>query len=49
VQAILDARNGKPVPHVILNDGHALIAGQQAGHVGIVTSANVAGYTAESP
>ncbi len=49
VQAILDARDGKPVPHVILNDGHALIAGQQAGHVGIVTGANVDSYTAESP
>ena len=49
VQALLDAREGKPVPHVILNDGHALIAGQEAGHVGIVTTANVDGYVSESP
>ncbi len=49
VQAILDARDGKPVPHVVLNDGHALIAGQKAGHVGIVTNANVDSYVSESP
>ena len=49
VQAILDARAGKAVPHVILNDGHAVIKGQEVGHVGIVTSANVGGYVPESP
>jgi ribose transport system substrate-binding protein len=49
VQAILDARAGKVVPRVILNDGHVLISGQEYGHVGIVTKANVDGYVAESP
>lgn len=49
VQAILDARAEKAVPHVILNDGHPLIAGQEVGHVGIVTRANVDSYVSESP
>jgi len=49
VQAILDARTGKAVPRVILNDGHAPIAGQESGQVGIVTKANVDGYVSESP
>lgn len=48
-QAILDARAGKKVPRVILNDGHALIPGQEAGKVGLVTRDNVAQYTPESP
>lgn len=49
VQAIVDAHAGKTVPHVILNDGHALLAGQQKGHVGLITAKNATGYTAESP
>lgn len=49
VQAIVDARAGKAVPRVILNDGHALISGQEAGKVGLVTKENVDAYTAESP
>jgi ribose transport system substrate-binding protein len=49
VRAILDARAGKTVPRVVLNDGHLLIAGQQAAQVGIVTRANVDTYTPESP
>jgi len=49
VRAILDARAGKTVPRVVLNDGHGLIAGQQAAQVGIVTRANVDTYTPESP
>ncbi|WP_276122455.1 sugar ABC transporter substrate-binding protein [Pararhizobium qamdonense] len=49
VQAILDARAGKTVPHVILNDGHALIPGQESGKVGLVTRDNLGAYTPESP
>jgi ribose transport system substrate-binding protein len=49
VQAIVDARSGKKVARVILNDGHALIPGQEAGKVGLVTRDNVASYTPESP
>lgn len=49
VAAILDARAGKPVPRAILNDGHALIPGQEAGSVGLVTRENVDAYAPESP
>lgn len=49
VQAILDARAGKPVPRVILNDGHALIPGQEEGRVGIVTIENADDYEPQSP
>lgn len=49
VQAILDARAGKSVPRVILNDGHDLIEGQQEGQVGIVTRENVDAYSPQSP
>lgn len=49
VQAILDARAGKTVPRVILNDGHDLIPGQEEGKVGLVTRENVGAYTPESP
>lgn len=49
VQAIIDARSGKKVARVILNDGHALIPGQEAGKVGLVTRENLAAYTPESP
>ena len=49
VQAILDARAGKPVPRVILNDGHAPIPGQREGEVGIVTRANADAYEPQSP
>ncbi|MEM5387697.1 sugar ABC transporter substrate-binding protein [Paraburkholderia phymatum] len=49
VQAILDARAGKKVARVFLNDGHALIPGQAPGSVGIVTNANVSSYQPESP
>ena len=49
VQTILDARAGKPVARVILNDGHAPIPGQAPGRVGIITKANVDSYLPESP
>ncbi|MER9947226.1 sugar ABC transporter substrate-binding protein [Mesorhizobium sp. M0047] len=49
VQAILDARAGKKTPHVILNDGHALISGQKEGQVGIVTLDNAGAYEPQSP
>ena len=49
VQAIIDARAGRHVSRVILNDGHALIPGQLAGKVGLVTRENVASYAPESP
>lgn len=49
VQAIIEARAGKPVPHVILNDGHAPIPGQKSGEVGIVTLDNVGAYEPQSP
>jgi ribose transport system substrate-binding protein len=49
VAAILDARAGEAVPRVILNDGHALIPGQEAGSVGLVTRENVDAYAPESP
>ncbi|TGT54063.1 sugar ABC transporter substrate-binding protein [Mesorhizobium sp. M00.F.Ca.ET.170.01.1.1] len=49
VQAILDARAGKPVSHVVLNDGHKLIPGQKEGEVGIVTLNNVDAYEPQSP
>jgi ribose transport system substrate-binding protein len=49
VQAILDVRAGKPVPRVILNDGHPLIPGQVEGQVGLVTVGNVDSYVPQSP
>jgi len=49
VQAIIDARAGKKVPRVILNDGHGLLPGQAAGAVGLVTKDNVSAYSPESP
>lgn len=49
VQTIADARKGKKVPHVILNDGHKLIPGQKKDQVGIVTKNNVGSYHPESP
>lgn len=49
VQAIADARKGKDVPQVILNDGHDLLPGQKEGEVGILTRENLKGYRAESP
>ncbi|NUB45831.1 sugar ABC transporter substrate-binding protein [Fertoebacter nigrum] len=49
VQAILDARDGRAVPRVILNDGHPLIPGQVEGSVGLVTAENVEAYVPQSP
>ena len=49
VQAIADARKGKKVPRVVLNDGHKLIPGQKKGQVGILTRENLKGYKPESP
>lgn len=49
IQAIADARKGKEVPHVILNDGHEPLPGQQKSEVGIVTRENVDEYQPESP
>lgn len=49
VQAIVNARAGKKVERVYLNDGHALIPGQAPGSVGIVTKANISSYLPESP
>ena len=49
LDSIIDARAGKKVDRVILNDGHALLPGQAAGTVGIVTKTNVGAYQPESP
>ncbi|AZO34802.1 MAG: sugar ABC transporter substrate-binding protein [Mesorhizobium sp.] len=49
VRLLVDAFDGKPVPHVVLNDGHALLPGQTPGEVAIITKTNVNGYVPESP
>jgi ribose transport system substrate-binding protein len=49
LQAIADAREGKEVPRVFLNDGHELLPGQREGEVGLLTAENLAGYEPESP
>ncbi|MER9947237.1 sugar ABC transporter substrate-binding protein [Mesorhizobium sp. M0047] len=49
VKLLVDAFDGKKPPHVVLNDGHALLPGQREGDVAIITKANVEGYTPESP
>ncbi len=49
VRAIADAWAGKPVARAIMNDGHPLLADQGAGKVAVITSANVAEYTPQSP
>ncbi|MBO9195911.1 sugar ABC transporter substrate-binding protein [Rhizobium sp. 16-449-1b] len=49
VEALVKAFNGETVPRAVMNDGHPLIEGQQAGQVGIVTAANVDQYTPQSP
>lgn len=49
VELLVKAFNGEQVPRAVMNDGHALIAGQQAGLVGVVTAANVDQYTPQSP
>lgn len=49
VKAIVDAWAGKPVPRATMNDGHALLPGQTAGHVAIITTANLDTYTPQAP
>jgi ribose transport system substrate-binding protein len=49
VELLVKAFNGEKVPRAVMNDGHALIAGQQAGLAGVVTAVNVSQYTPQSP
>ncbi len=49
VQAIVDVWAGKPVPRAIMNDGHKLLPDQPAGKVAVITTANLAEYTPQSP
>lgn len=49
VEALVKAFNGESVPRAVMNDGHPLIQGQEAGQVGVVTAANVSQYTPQSP
>ena len=49
VRLLVDAFEGKTVPHVILNDGHDLLSGQKDGEVAIITKDNVDSYVPQSP
>lgn len=49
VEALVKAFNGESVPRAVMDDGHSLIQGQDAGQVGVVTVANVGQYTPQSP
>ncbi|WP_245511365.1 MULTISPECIES: sugar ABC transporter substrate-binding protein [unclassified Mesorhizobium] len=49
VRLLVDAFDGKAVPHVVLNDGHVLLPGQAEGEVAIITKANIDTYTPQSP
>jgi len=49
VNAIVDAWAGRPVRRAVMNDGHALLPGQPAGKVAIITTANLGTYTPQAP
>ncbi len=49
VLAIDDARQGRPVQRVYLNDGHTLLPGQAYGDVAVITRENVAAFRSETP
>ncbi|NKL38373.1 substrate-binding domain-containing protein [Rhizobium leguminosarum bv. viciae] len=49
VELLVKAFNGETVPRAVMNDGHPLIPGQEAGQVGVVTASNVGQYVPQSP